>query len=60
MINRIQYQKRATCLSIVLLSLLFTSLVDAEVRVTRITDANVGELRREGPDAIGGVGDYFF
>jgi hypothetical protein len=59
MINRIQYQKRATCLSIVLLSLLFTSLVDAEVRVTRITDANVGELRREGPDAIGGVGDYF-
>lgn len=54
-----QDQKRAACRGVALLALLFSPIVEAEVRVARITDANVVELRREGPDAIGGVGDYF-
>ena len=32
---------------------------DAAVRVERITTENVAELRKDGPDAIGGIGDYF-
>ena len=39
--------------------LLLAPVAEAQVQVTRITDANVVELRRDGPDAIGGVGDYF-
>jgi hypothetical protein len=51
--------RKRVCRSIALLALLCVAVVEAEVRVARITDANVVELRREGPDAIGGVGDYF-
>jgi hypothetical protein len=58
MIIREQDKIRA-CRSVALLALLLAPAVEAEVRVERITAANVVELRSEGPDAIGGVGDYF-
>lgn len=36
-----------------------TPAADAAVRALRITEGNVAELRQIGPDAIGGIGDYF-
>ena len=38
---------------------LIPALASAEVRAVRMTLANVAELRPGGPDAVGGIGDYF-
>ena len=43
----------------ILLALLTPPFADAAVRAERITAANVAELRQDGPDAVGGIGDYF-
>ena len=36
-----------------------SKLANAEIKLTRITEDNASELVRHGPDAIGGIGDWF-
>ena len=49
-----------TLLAFSLLVLSLTSAqAQAQLRAERITEANAGELIQAGPDAIGGIGDWF-